>query len=245
MYKVNHPADLVYFNTESLFSIIKKASLGELSRLSPDERDLRPDITDIDSACLFEIKPRTEQGLQECRRDVQLYLAAMNRATAPGLVFSGGTDFQGETLIRFAGGQYIWRLEWHTAEPGVVLYRWTRSQQRFASEAAAYEAGQWVDLTEEELRQFGGWVGQAVDAMVERRERLATLQGSVGVAIELIGTAATTFFSGVILQQLGSGPGAQQPPIQGSGRVLPFPARPPPSAVSAPGSAAAARGLGP
>lgn len=48
-------------------------------------------------------------------------------------------------------------------------YRWTRSQRRFASERAAYEAGQWVDLTEEEMQQYGGWVGQAVEEMVRRQ----------------------------------------------------------------------------
>lgn len=37
-------------------------------------------------------------------------------------------NFKGEILIRFAQGQYIWRLEWKTTEPGVVQYRWTRSR---------------------------------------------------------------------------------------------------------------------
>ncbi|MFY0583922.1 hypothetical protein ACN28S_65065 [Cystobacter fuscus] len=140
----------------------------------------------------------------------------------------GGTDFHGEILIRFARGQYIWRLEWKTAEPGVVQYRWTRSQKPFDSEAAAYEAAQWVDLTVEELRQYGGWVEKAVEGMLSRREKLATVSGSVGMVIDLIGGVATTILWGAILGHMGSGTGIQQPPAQGGGQVIPFPTRPPP-----------------
>lgn len=149
------------------------------------------------------------------------------------MLFSGGTDFQGEILIRFARGQYIWRLEWQTPEPGVVPYRWTRSQQRFETEAAAYDAGQWVELTEEELRQYGGWVGRVLEEMVSRRERLATVSGAVGIVIDGIGEAATGFFSAAVLGQMEAGSGTQQPPIQGGGKVIPFPARPPPTAPPA------------
>jgi hypothetical protein len=125
----------------------------------------------------------------------------------------------------------------------VVQYQWTRSQQRFESEAAAYNAGEWVELTEQEMRQYGGWVAQAVEGMVSRRERLATFSGAVGIVIELIGTSATGFFSGVILGQLGSGTGAQQPPTQGGGQVIPFPARPPPAVSPAQVPAAAGMAL--
>ncbi|WNG44579.1 hypothetical protein F0U60_11090 [Archangium minus] len=146
-----------------------------------------------------------------------------------GKHFTGGTDFQGETLIRFARGQYIWRLEWRTTEPGVIQYQWTRSQQRFESQAAAYEAGQWVELTEQEMRQYGGWLGQAVEDMVRRRERLATFTGVVGIVIEVVGTAATAVFSGEIFGRMGSGTGARQPPTQGGGQVIPFPTQQPPA----------------
>jgi hypothetical protein len=135
-------------------------------------------------------------------------------------------DFQGEILIRFARGQYIWRLEWQTTEPGIVQYRWTRSQQRFESERAAHEAGRWVDITEQEMQQYGGWVGQAIEGMVSRREQLATFSGAVGVCIDIIGSVAVGIFSG----SFAGGAGAKQPPAQGGGRVIPFPARPPVSA---------------
>jgi len=157
----------------------------------------------------------------------------------------GGTDFHGEILIRFARGQYIWRLEWKTTEPGVVQYRWTRSQQRFESEKAAYTAAQWEDISLEELRQYGGWVEKAVEDMVSRREKLATVRGAVGLVIDLVGDVATVVLWGAILGQMNSGPGAQQPPTQGGGQVIPFPARPPPAARPAQVPAAAGMSLPP
>ncbi len=243
MYKVNHPGTQAYYNTETIKFILEDAEIGDTSLLLPNERNIRPDITDVLVRSLFEIKPWNEQGLQEAREMARTYLAALNRALLVGRPFTGGTEFSGEILLRFAQGQYIWRLEWRTTEPGVVQYRWTRSQQYFESEAAAYEAGQWVDLTEEELRQYGGSVGQAVEGMVSRREKLATFSGAVGIVIDGIGTAATAFFSGVIFGQMGSGPGARQPPTQGGGQVITFPARPPPSAPPAQVPAAAGMSL--
>jgi hypothetical protein len=239
IYGVKHPGNQVYYNTATIKFILETERLGDTSRLRPDERSLRPDITDVFVRSLFEIKPWNEQGLQEGREEARAYLAALNRALLAGRPFTGGRDFSGEILIRFAQGQYIWRLEWRTTEPGVVQYRWTRSQQRFESEAAAYEAGQWVELTKEEMRQYGGWVGQAVEGMVSRREQLATFSGAVGIVIEVAGTAATAFFSGAIFGRMGSGTGAQQPPAQGGGQVIPFPARPPSTAPPAQVPAAA------
>jgi hypothetical protein len=243
IYGVRHPSNKIYYNRETLHAILRGGRLGDTSRLRPDERDLCPDISDTSSRCLFEIKPWNEQGLQEGRQKAQTYLAALNRAILVGSLFTGGTDFHGEILVRFARGQYIWRLEWKTTEPGVVQYRWTRSQQRFESEAAAYDAGQWVELTEQELRQYGGWVGQAVEGMVSRREQLATISGAVGIVIEVIGNAATGVFSGAILARMGAGSGAQQPPTQGGGQVIPFPARPPPGTPPAQVPAAAGMSL--
>ena len=233
LYGVNHPQNRVFYNTEALHTILTERGIGDTSRLLPGEHGLRPDITDISSRRLFEIKPWSDQGLQEGRQKARTYLEALNRAVMVGSRFIGGTDFSGETLIRFARGQYIWRLEWWTTEPGVVQYRWTRSQQRFESEKAAYEAGQWVELTRQELRQYGGWVERAVEGMVSRRERLATFSGAVGIVIEVVGNVATGFFSGVMLGQMGLGSGAQRPPTQGGGQVIPFPVRPAPAAPPA------------
>ncbi|MDY7228941.1 hypothetical protein [Hyalangium rubrum] len=231
IYGVNHPLNRAFYNKETLFKILSEVELGDASRLLEHERNLRPDITDVTRWGVFEIKPWNDQGLQEGRTEVQTYLTALNRAVLSRRRFVGGTDFSGEILIRFAQGNYIWRLEWKTTEPGVAQYRWTRSQQRFASEASAYRAGQWVDLTEQELHQYGGWVGQAVERMVDRRERLASFSGAMGVAIDIVGNVAVGAFSGALLGT-GARPNSQQPPAQGGGQVIPFPSRPPPTAPS-------------
>lgn len=241
VYGVNHPGNRAYYNTKSVEAIVGETGIGNVSLLAPDERKIRPDITDVTRMVLFEIKPWNEQALQEGREETRKYLAALNRTILKGKQFTGGTDFQGEILVRFAGGQCIWRLVWKNPEPGVVQYKWTRSQQRFESEVAAYEAGQWVDLTVEELQQYGGWVGQAVEGMVSRREKLATISGTVGMVIELVGGVATTVLWGSILGQMGTGAG--QPPAQGGGQVIPFPARPPPAVPPAQVPAAAGMSL--
>ncbi len=223
MYGVNYPTNRVFYNKETIFRILSDIGRGDPSRLLADERFLRPDITDATTWSVFEIKPRNERGLQEGRQKVQIQLAALNRAVAPDMTFTGGTDFHGEVLIRFAQGQYIWRLEWQTTEPGITQYRWTRSQQRFESAAEASDAGQWVTLTEQEMRQYGGWVGQAVDGMVDRREQLATVSGVVGIVIDIIGEGAKGIISGAILGRMGSGSEAQQPPVSGGWTGHPLP----------------------
>ncbi|MFY0525492.1 hypothetical protein ACN28I_20890 [Archangium gephyra] len=245
MYGVNHPRSRAYYNNKPLKTIIEESGLGDTSRLLPDEALIRPDIADVSQRRLFEIKPWNEQALREGREEARRYLAALNRTILDDKRFMGGTDFHGEALIRFAGGQYIWRLEWKTSEPGVVQYRWTRSQKPFDSEAAAYKAAQWVELTVEELRQYGGWVERAVEGMLNRREKLATISGTVGMVIDLIGGVATTVLWGSIWGQMSSGAGAQQPPSQGGGQVIPFPARPAPIEPPAQVPAAAGMSLSP
>jgi hypothetical protein len=225
MYGVRHPDNLTFYNKETILTIINESRIGDVSRLFASERELRPDITDSYERSVFEVKPWNDKGLQTGRLKLQSYLAALNRSLLRGKTFSGGLDFHGEILIRFARGQYIWRLEWQTTEPGIIQYHWTRSQQRLESEKAAHEAGQWVDVTEQEMQQYGGWVGQAIEGMVSRRERLATFSGAVGVCIDVVGSVAVGIFSGSLV----GGAGARQPPAQGGGRVIRFPSRPPAS----------------
>lgn len=244
-YGISYPDSVVYYNNRSIKFIIRDTGLGDEALLLPDEVLICPDIADVSRLMLFEIKPWHERALQEGREEARKYLAALNRTIRDGRRFTGGTDFHGEILIRFAKGQYIWRLEWKTSEPGVVQYRWTRSQKPFDSEAAAYKDAQWVDLTVEELRQYGGWVEKAVEGMVSRREKLATVSGTVGMVIDLIGGVATTVLWSAIQGQMGPGTGAQQPPAQGGGKVIPFPARPPPTVPPARVPAAAGMSLSP
>ncbi|MBM7112689.1 hypothetical protein [Archangium primigenium] len=147
LYGVHHPHHRVFYNKETLVGILRKERLGDPARLLSNERNLRPDITDVTARQVFEVKPWNAQGLEEGQQAARTYLSAFNRALASVAPFEGGRDFQGEILVRFAQGQFIWRLEWRTLVPGVSQYRWTRSARRFASEAEAYRAGQWVDLS--------------------------------------------------------------------------------------------------
>lgn len=107
MYRVNHPGSIAYFNTKSVVSILQDARLGEPSRLLPHERNLCPDITDLTTWRVFEIKPWNARGLEEGRLEIQNYLSALNRAVEPEALFIGGTGFQGQILVRFAQGQHI------------------------------------------------------------------------------------------------------------------------------------------
>jgi len=218
IYRTRYPTNRVYFNTDSIKSIVEDSGFGNWSLLTEKDRRLRPDITDVSSLEVFEIKPSSEKGLEEGVRDVQTYLLALNRTALSIDRFSAGKWFEGETLIQFARGQYIWRLEWCTNTPGVTQYRWSRSRERFESSTAAYQASQWVDISEQELKQYGGWVAQAIEGMVDRRERLATLSGAIGGAIDVLGEVAI-----VVISTAMSG---ERSTVQPKARVLPFPAQP-------------------
>ena len=100
MYGVNHPNNRVFYNTKRVSDILAELELGDTSRLLEGERNLRPDITDVTDLTakrVFEIKPWGERGLQEGRQEVQLYLAAFNRAVAPAVLFTGGQSSRGRS----------------------------------------------------------------------------------------------------------------------------------------------------
>jgi hypothetical protein len=222
IYGTRYPTNTVFYNNTPIKRILDRTGLGDPSLLPEIERELRPDITDASARVIFEIKPQGENGLQEGIRELQTYLLALNRTLTPDTGFLAGKDFDGEILIQFAQGQYIWRLEWCTTPPGVTQYRWTRSQERSNSNTAAYQAGQWVDISEQELKQYGGWVAQAVTGMVDRRERLTTLSNVVGVAIDVLGQVAIAIISTATPDRRGAS--------RQGGTVLPFPSKPSPTA---------------
>jgi hypothetical protein len=223
IYGTRYPANVVYYNNYNIKRILREQGIGDWSLLSAAERDMRPDITDVSARELFEIKPYNEKGLQEGSQEVQSYLRVLNRTALPAERFAAGKTFEGEILIQFAQGQYIWRLEWCTTTPGVTLYHWTRSREHFESNAAAYEAAQWVEISEQELKKYGGWVAQTSEAMVERRERLTTLSSALGVAIEVVGQVAMLVISTTTS-------GGERSTAQQGAKVLPFPSSPSPAA---------------
>lgn len=220
IYETRHPTDKVYYNSQPIQKILREQRIGDWSRLSEDQRELRPDILNITAKELFEIKPANPEGLQDGMLKLRIYLQALNQTLPSDTGFSAGAQFEGEILVQFAQGQYIWRLEWCTHTPGVTQYLWTRSQQRLDSTKDAYQANHWTDISEQDLKKYGGWVAQVVEGMVERREKLATLSGVLGVAIDAIGTAAVTLLSTRT-------PEEQQGTPQTSGKLLPFPIKSP------------------
>ena len=222
IYDVRYPTNVVYYNNHNIKRILQEQDIGDWSLLSERERDMRPDITDVTARELFEIKPYNEKGLQEGSQEVQTYLRVLNRTLLPADGFAAGKAFEGEILIQFAQGQYIWRLEWCTTTPGVTQYHWTRSREHFESNAAAYEAAQWVELSEQELKKYGGWVAQAAEEMVERRERLTTVSGAIGLAIDVVGQVAM-----LVISTARSG-GERGTAPQGA-KVLRLPSSPPPA----------------
>jgi hypothetical protein len=221
IYGTRFPANKVYYNKDTIKRILSEQNIGDWSMLLEHERDMRPDITDITTQEVFEIKPSGEEGLQDGTREVQAYLSALNRTADPSDKFSAGKGFEGEVLIQFAQGQHIWHLEWCTFPPGVTQYHWTRSQTRFNSNVAAYQADQWVEISEQELKQYGGWVAQAVEGMVERREQLAILSGAIGVAINVVGEVAMLFISAART--------GEHRAAKAGGKVLPMTSRPSPT----------------
>lgn len=223
IYVTRYPTNNVYSNNTNIKTILEDTGLGDWSLLSENERAMRPDITDTGALYLFEIKPHHEKGLQEGLQKLQTYLLALNRTImTPGNRFSGGKNFEGEILIQFAQGQYIWRLEWCTTTPGITQYRWTRSHERFDSSAAAYQSNQWVEISEQELKWHGGWVAQVVEGIVERRERIATLSGAIGIAIDIIGHVAMSVISSSTSGERGT--------AQPGEKILSFPSKPSPTA---------------
>ncbi|MCY1081870.1 hypothetical protein [Archangium lansingense] len=223
IYGTRYPTSVVFYNNTSIKPILDRTGMGDSSLLPEHELKMRPDITDTTALVVFEIKPSSETGLQDGIQKIQTYLLALNRTVTLADKFSAGKGFEGEILIQFAQGQHIWRLEWCTTAPGVTQYRWTRSQERFNSNAAAFQAGQWVEISEQELKQYGGWVAQAIEGMVDRRERLATLSGAIGVAIDIVGEVAVIVISTATASERGASPHG--------GKVLPFPAKPAPTAT--------------
>ncbi|HLM48392.1 MAG TPA: hypothetical protein VK458_31295 [Myxococcaceae bacterium] len=226
IYGARHPTNRVYYNTTSIRRILRAQRPEDSTLLSEDEGELRPDITDATALKVFEIKPHGDKGLEEGTREVQMYLLALNRTMSPIDTFSAGIGFEGEILVQFAQGQFIWRLEWCTNTPGVTQYRWTRSQERFESSAAAYQVDEWVEISEQELKKYGGWVAQAVEGMVDRRERLATFSGAIGVAIDVVGEVAMVVISTTI--------SGERRAMHPEGKLLPFPSKSPPRASQVP-----------
>jgi hypothetical protein len=183
-YSVQHPTNLVFLDTASLYKIVKDGQLGDPERLSELVRRLRPDITDTDALVLFELKPDNEASREEGRKQAGRYLAALNAVVEPDKKLMGGLGFEGSLFLEFENGGALWQLSWRTPEPGVTLYRWSyRRKQPHASwkERAAQKA---EELPREEIEQRGELAEQAIRAAHEGGELPKGFQGQVYLPVD-------------------------------------------------------------
>lgn len=236
-YHLRHQRHDTYFNVHTLGAILRRSGRGNPALLLPDERNLRPDITNATTREVFEIKPGLERSdeterREEGRQQLQGYLGGLNRAAPENRPFRAGDGFSGELGIRFASGVAAWRLRWETTEPGVVQYRWERLNPKEETPEGyrqAYEQNLWIEVPESELHQNAEAVFNATEQLVSNRLFIMRVQEFFGIAIDIVGITATSVLSAALSSQISAGSARPQaPPQSGGGQVIPFPQRPAP-----------------
>lgn len=183
-YRLEHPANVVFLDTSSLYDIVREGKLGDPNRLSEFVRGLRPDITDTRALVLFEIKPDHAVGRLEGREQAGRYLAALNEVAVPGKKISGGTGFEGSLFLEFEDGGALWQLTWRTPEPGVSLYRWSYRTKKPNTSWKERAAQQEKEVPREEMEARGAEVEQAIRAAYQQGEWPSDFQGHVYLPVE-------------------------------------------------------------
>ena len=183
-YRIEHPANLVFLDTSSLYDIVRDGKLGDPDRLSDFAKGLRPDITDTRALVLFEIKPDHEAGRLEARQQAGRYLAALNEVAAPGKKLSGGTGFEGSLFLEFEDGGALLQLSWRTPERGVSLYRWSYRSKKPHATWKERAAQQEKAVPREEIEARGEEAEQAIRAAYEQGEWPSGFQGRVYLPVE-------------------------------------------------------------
>ena len=125
-YEASHAADLTFYNSVPISSIIaaaaRVATLGA-STATAAQRLLRPDIANVTRAHLYEIKPQRllSQGITEAA----LYVAAFAAAGLP--IALGPTAEPGTSgTIAAPGGWFVFRAP----TPGVITYNYRQPRRR-------------------------------------------------------------------------------------------------------------------
>lgn len=183
-YLVQHPTHTIFLDTIELSVLVKEGRLGDPKRLSTSVRHLRPDITDTTALVLFEIKPDNEQGQTEGRAQVGRYLTALNEAVAPNKKLVGGTGFEGSLFLDFEKGGALWRLSWHTPEPGVTLYRWSYRRKKPGASWKERVAQKEEQVPREEAEVRGELVEQALRAAYGGGEWPDAFEGQVYLPVD-------------------------------------------------------------
>lgn len=229
-----HPSNVpdinerVYLNVVPIKTILDDSKIGDSSKLTKAEGNLKPDITNTSIYEVFEIKPYT---LQKTGHDEVLeYQRALNKTTDDDEHFDlGSKHFAGHLAVKFAGGKFVWDLQWWTPEPGVTLYRWRRlnlkdkDAENKDAIKRAYENDNWIEVPDDELQRYGEQVSKSIEAYLGTSDRAEAVEGIANGFIDLVGNSATGFIMGSMSQGL-------------SGKVAPAaaPAAPAPAKPLAP-----------
>lgn len=229
----------IYANYFTIATILTDSGLGDPSRLNATEQGLKPDITNTDAREVFEIKPWNQAGLEAGRRQEAAYLDALNKGMGvpPGgrgnrgparYPFLKGIDEKGQMAVQFHGGRMVWRLTWDTTEPGVIQYKWQKTNKTDRDEIREAGEGQWVDITEQEAAAYGKEVYEQVNTSLGQRERLFRLMNATNFVQEAIGAIMSSVLMASILS---AQPGANVPakPIGPTPNLPAQPTVPPPA----------------
>ncbi|MYY08029.1 sugar-binding protein [Streptomyces sp. SID4919] len=234
----------IYTNYHTVASILKASHIGDQDRLTPAQQALKPDIANVASREVFEIKPWNQEGLEAGRRQVRSYIDALNtgmgvpptgRGKGPARYpFLTGRGAQGELAVRFRGGRMIWRLVWKTTEDGIVQYKWQKPGKPERERLKESGEGQWVDITEQDAEAHGQEVAEAIDQDLALKDVLYGLMDATNTAQTIVGEVAMALLNaGMLSAQPGAGAvrapvRTPVPPTAPAPRV-PIPSLPPPS----------------
>jgi RHS repeat-associated protein len=215
----------IFTNYRDIETILTLTAIGDPDELTKSERALKPDIADVDQRYVWEIKPWTKEGLLAARKEVREYNAALNKGLYhPEWHFDLGPKFEGEMAVQFANGKHVWRLIWISPEPGVILYKWQRTNKTDRDEIREAGEGQWVDITEQEAAAYGKEVYAEVTSSIESQNWKYKLLDDIQTTQDFLGNVAMIFMGSAMFESLGIG--AEEP-------VAPSePIAPPPSTTT-------------
>lgn len=123
-YRELNSYDTVFLNSTPVASIVDKmVPKGDVSKLSPSNAALRPDILNATKRCVYEIKPANAAAAGAA--EAAMYVAAFAQA---GVVISLGAPAMPGTsgVISGPGGFF----QYDSPLPGVIVYRYSKQQPR-------------------------------------------------------------------------------------------------------------------
>ncbi|MBK9266641.1 MAG: hypothetical protein IPM54_43500 [Polyangiaceae bacterium] len=211
--------ELVFKNHVSVGKIVKEAG-GEPKLLHWSEADLRPDITHVRFRepvhYVFEIKPEGPKHFVKGKEKLAQYIGVLNVGmVGKPRVFVPGPKYEGELWIRFKRGTRLWAVKWHSAAPGLLLYRWIKPEVAESGKdmatleeewRQAIQDDRWRDISEKEMAADAEELFLTVDMLVGLRETLGHFRNVVTLPIQGVGLAAEAVLSARLWNQMDAAP---------------------------------------